>query len=260
MKRLIFWLGGAAVVYLAILLCAGWLAPGCVADRIEARLAGSLDAEVTVGDVDLGLIGGDVTLHDLRIVRDEGAVDLAVDRVDAEIASLGRVLWNRDLGAVTVRGVDVTLTGSGAVGLRGERDSEPVRMQSLRLEDLELTLMPTALLPNLGRIEVHLERAVTGPLVLRNAMSWLFALDDIHAVVAAGGTSAEVDFTGDQLRVGAGLFGSRPITVPFRLPEPDPDALELDQLKTLAYALARALGPQAAGRWLKNKFFETILE
>jgi hypothetical protein len=260
MKRLIFWLGGTTVVYLAILVVAGWLAPGCAADRIEQRLAGSLDAEVTVGDVELGLIGGHVTLRDLRIVRDQGAVDIAIDRVDAEIASLGRVLWDRDLGEVRVRGVAVTVTGSGAVGLRGDGKAEPVRMRSLRLEDVELTLMPTALLPGLGRVEVHLERAVTGPLVLRNALSWVFALGEIHAVVDVGGASAEVDYTSGQLRVGAGLFGAKPLTVPFRIPEPDPDALELDQLKTLAIAVGKAIGPRAAGRWLRNQLLDRFLE
>jgi hypothetical protein len=260
MKRLLFWLGGGVVGYLAVLVAAGWLVPGCVGERIERRLAASLEAEVTVGDVDLDLLGGQVILRDLRIVRDQGAVDIAVARVDAEIASFGRVIYDRDLGEVAVEGVDVTLTGSGAVGLRGDRRAEPVRMESLRLTDVDVVLMPTALLPRLGRIDVHLDHAVTGPLVLRNAMSWLFALDDLHAVVDVGGASAQVAYENGALGVGAGLLGSRPITVPFRMPRPDPEALEIEQLKTLALALGKALGPAAAGRWLGRQVLDRLLD
>lgn len=260
MKKLVVGLGAVAGGYLALLVIAGWLLPGCVEQRIERRLAASLDAEVSVGAVDLALFAGHVTVSDLRIVRDGGAVDIRVQRTRAEIASWGRVIYDRDLTDVTVAGVDVTLTGAGAAGLRGERRAEPVRMDSLRLEDVDLTLMPSALLPRLGRVEIHLDRAVTGPLVLRNAMSWLYALDEIHAVVDVGGASAAIDYAGGELAVGAGLLGSRPITVPFQLPTPDPDALELEQLEVLALALARTLAPEAAKRWLGRQVLDRLFE
>lgn len=261
MKRLVLSVAGGAAGYLAVLLIAGWLVPGCVAERMKRRLAASLDAEVEIGDVDLDLLGGNIIVRDLHIVRDRGAVDITIDRADATIASFGRVIYDRDLGAVAVRGAEVTLTGAGAVGLRGgERAAEPVSMQSLRLTEVTIVVTPTALMPRLGRVEVQLERAVTGPLELRNAMSWVHALEELRAVVDVGGASGAVDYGAGELSVGAGLFGSRPITVPFRLPRPEPEALELAQLKSVAAALARALGPAAARRWLGRELLERLLD
>jgi len=237
----------------------GFVLDGYVARKIRERLAGSLRAKVDIADASVSLLRGKVALRGLTIERRRGGtVLIEIDSVDAGIAPLGWVLFDRDARRVTVRGVRMTLSGRGALALH-ERERRPIRARELVLEDVTLAVMPTALLPNLGRLELRVDRARTGPVVLGSGVSWLFELRELDATAdLAGHANIGVAFSSDRLTLRGGLFGSRSVTVGFELPDPDPDAYEGEQLLQLAKSLAKSLARELTVGWFDREVTDRV--
>ncbi len=253
MRRLLLIAASALGGYLLLLLVLGWVLSGCVEDRVRERLERSLDAEVDIDDLSVGLIRGRFELRGLHIHRERGgALDIRVDSVDADVAGLGWVLLDRDVDRVVVRGVTMELSAAGALTSR-DPTREPMHIGELIIEDARLSLSPTALLPALGRVDIAIDHARTGPFTQRNGASWVFALRELVARVdLPGGVGGSFGYRDGRLSIGGGLLGAAPLELEFALPEPDPEQLEPGQLAALARSLARALLQGAAVDWLER--------
>ncbi len=264
MKRYLLAACGLVAGYLLLLVLAGFVLDGYVAGKIEARLAGSLRADVDVSDVSISLLRGKVSLRGLTIERRTGGTILIrVESVDAGIAPLGWSIFDREARTVTARGVDMTLSGRGALALH-QREKTPIHVRELVLEDVNMAVMPTALLPRLGRIELRVDRARTGPVVLGSGVSWLFELRELRATAdLAGHADIGVAFADDRLSLSGGLFGSRSVSFGFELPDPDPDAFEGAQLLSLAKELTKSLAKELATGWFDREItsrFEDLFD
>jgi hypothetical protein len=232
---------GLGVAWLGFLLLFGWLGADCVRGRAEARLAGSMQADVSIGALDLALVRGAVRID--RIVlerRDRGYLRIAIDRVDADLWPVGLALAQDSLGTVRIRGVDAEVSALGVLDMRG-RTRAPVTFDRLEVEDATVRLEAARALPGLARIEVVIERAVAGPTTLRTPMSWLLSLRELTARIELPlAPPVRVDYADGVLRVSGGPFGGKMIELPFEIPPADP-AREVDQLAALGRRLAAQL-------------------
>jgi hypothetical protein len=257
-RRLLVIAAGVIGGYLLVLLLLGWVLGGCVKDRVQERLAASLDAEVDIGDVSVGLIRGTIEIRDLHIHRERGGdLDIRIDAVDADVAALGWVLFDRDPDRVEVRGVTMVVSGRGALAMR-DPDLEPMHIGELVVEDARISLSPTLLLPTLGKVDIVVDRARTGGFTMHSGVSWVFALRELAArAELPGGLSGTVSYANSRLAVGTGL-GPAALEVAFEMPRPDPEQLEIAQLGELARALGRALLEGAARDWLEDRAKEKV--
>jgi hypothetical protein len=254
MRKLIIAALTALVSYVLLLVVLGFAIQGCVSDRMRARLAESLDAEVTIESTSVSLLRGKVELRGIHIVRERGGhLELTIDRLEADMASWGWMAFDHDPRAVRVRGGTLSISGAGALTSR-DLDHEPVRVGSIDIRDARIVIMPTAHMPTLGRVELAIAHARTGPVTLTTGVSWVFALEALAATARLpGDVSVAVGYAGEQLSVGAGLFGSDPIAVSFPIPKPDPAKLEVAQLADLAKALGKSVLKAGARDWLRRR-------
>lgn len=243
-----------AVVYLLVLLIVGWVAGSVVADQIQERLARSFDAEVRVGGAEVGLVTGDVTVHDLELERDRiDHFGVTVKRLDVEVAPLGWVLFDRALQHVRVRGARLTITGAGALQLPPRPAAPPVHLGGLEIEDAVLDLQASGYWPGLVRLVVTIERARTGPTTLRTGLSWLFTLEELVARVdLPAGMSVRLVYAGGKLSASGGFFGATPVTIDFVLPKLDGSG-EVEQLIALGKELGKQLALERARRWIQQQ-------
>lgn len=244
---------GTVLLWLSVLLVIGWTADGCARDRAAARLAGSMRATVTIGDLDLGLVTGSITLDKVHVIkRDKGYFRLDIARVEVDVLPLGLALLSDSIGEVSVRGVDVEVSALGALDLRGG-SRDPVSFDRLDLRDAKVTIEGTSLVPGIAKLEVTIERAVAGPTTLRTPMSWLFALRELSArVELPGGMTARIEYRAGKLRLSGSMFGATPIELPFDIPVLEP-ARELEQLAAMGKALVAELTEAGIERWLNER-------
>lgn len=244
---------GLAVLWLLALVLIGWLGDGCARRRAEARIAGSLNAEVSIGSLDLGLVRGDAAVRDLRIERERlGLFRLGIDELDVDFDPLGLVLVQDDVGAIRARGVDLEITGLAALAMEGERKKEPVTFQRLELEDVRVTLAATRLIPGLD-VALVIEHAVAGPTTLRTGMSWVFSLESLVARLdLPAGLTVRLRYRDGAIELSGGLFGATPVRFPVVIPVLEP-ARELEQLGALAGQIAGELSAQLLERWLRQQ-------
>lgn len=226
---------GAVVVWILALAVLGRAMAGCQRDKAERRLADRLGADVTIGDLDLGLVTGAVAVDRLHIARDDGKLRLDVAEVDADVPPLGLALFHHGLGDITVRGVDATLA-PGGLQLHGPK-APPLHVDSLELRDATLRLEGTTRLPL--AIVVHVDRASAGPTTMSTALSWVFSLRTLEGHVdVPGGITFGVAYA-DQV-AHLTLPGGRVLDVPLAIPPADPGN-EKAQLRALGETLLDAV-------------------
>ena len=249
-------LGGA---YLGFILLGGLLLRGCVEDRARERIAAALDAEVTVGSTSFSVWRGRVELEDVVAVRKQGgAVELHIDRVEADLAGWGLILFDRDIDRAVVRGarLDLSARGLAAVARKGRT---PLEVGELVLEDVAVAVMPTAILPGVGRVEVRLTRAVARPANLTGGLSWLDDLVELESTLSApAGVAVTTRYRPGSLALSGSWFGSTPIDIPFEIPDLDPAAYEIDQLRVLVTEVVRAAGRRMVREVAKDKVLDTL--
>lgn len=254
-------LGSLATVYLGFLALGGLLLRGCVEDRARDRIASALDAEVTIGSSSFSVWRGQIELEDLVAIRKHGgAVELRIDQVEADLAGWGLLLVDRDVDRALVRGVRMNLSARGlAAVVRREGDRKPLEVGELVLEDVSLAVMPTALLPGLGRIETTIARAVARPANLAGGLSWLDGLAELDSTFKApGGVGVTTRYRAGSLALSGSWFGSTPVTIPFEIPDLDPDAYEIDQLKVLVGEIVRAAGRRMVREAAKDAVLDRL--
>jgi hypothetical protein len=259
MKKLAIGVASAFVGYVLLLVVLGFVVQGCVHDRVRSRLAESLDAEVTIESTSVSLLRGKVELRGIHVVRERGGhLELSIERLEADMAAWGWMTFDRDPRAVRVSGATLSISGAGALASRN-LDHEPMHVGSIDLRDARIVLMPTAVLPNVGRVELDIEQAHTGACTLSTGISWVFALERLQAVARLpGDVSVAVGYGDEHLSIGAGLFGSEPVRVRFAIPKPEPGKLELAQLADLGKALGKSVLKQGARDWFRTKVTDPI--
>jgi len=254
------WLVGLAalpVAYVLGLVVLGFALRGCVTQRVADRLSNALDAEVTIGDSSLSLLRGKLELQDVAVHRDDGgSVDIEIDRIDVDLASLGWVVFDRDVDYALVDGMRIEVSARGLYDLAERRKRiVPIPIGELDLKHSSVVVMPTSLLPKLGRITVALDRVHTTDVSLRHGLSWLFRMQELTASVEALGFQFGVDYSGEQLGISGGMFGSDPVSIRFPLPVPDPNGSEIKTILRFAKELSKAIGSE-----LKDTVKDAVLD
>jgi hypothetical protein len=235
--------GSLAAAYLAFIALGGLLLRGCVEDRARERIASALDAEVTIGSSSFSVWRGRVELEDVVAVRKRGgAVELRIDSVAAELAGWGLLLFDRDVDRASVRGAHLSLSARGLAAMaKGGR--EPLEVGELVVEDSSVAVMPTALVPGLGRVEARLTKATARPARLTGGLSWLDQLMELDATLSApAGVAVTLRYRPGALALSGSWFGSTPIEIPFAIPDLDPEADEIEHLRVLVAEVIRAAG------------------
>ena len=252
-EKIVLGASAAAATWTAALVVAGFAARGCVGERMRARLADSLDADVRLDGVDVALVRGDVELDGLAIARDhDGRLRVAVDRIDAGIAPLGAYLWDHSFGRVHLGGVDVLVDGWGVLRIRPPR-RPPVAFDELAIDDAKLVFAAASWAPRWARFAVVIDHAEAGATVLRTPLSWVFALEELDArLVVPGVAPVELHYDRGRLEASGGLFGDDPVSIPVVLPAPEPGR-EGQQLAALGKDVAERLALARASGWIMDE-------
>jgi hypothetical protein len=252
-------LGSLAGAYLGFIALGGLLLRGCVEERARERIGAALDAEVSIGSSSFSVWRGRVELEDVVAVRKHGgAVELRIDRVEAELAGWGLILFDRDIDRAVVRGARLDLSARGLAAV-ARKDRTPLEVGELVLEDVVVAVMPTAILPAVGRVEVRLARAVARPANLTGGLSWLDDLIELESTLSApAGVAVTTRYRPGSLALSGSWFGSTPIDIPFEIPDLDPEDYEIDQLRVLAAELVRAAGRRMVREVAKDKVLDTL--
>ena len=251
----------AAGSYLLFLVLGGVLLRGCAERRAVDRLARALDAKVTIGDTSLSVWRGRVVLEDVVVTREHGgALDLRIDEIDADLAGWGWMAFDRSVDDARVRGARMSVSARGlAEAAAREREPSDLTVEHLVIEDAEMAVMPTALLPGLGRVEARVARAEASDVTVSSAVSWLGGITALDGgVKLPGGIDVGAAYADGGMVVRGSLFGSTPLTIPLELPTLDPRAYEADQLRALAMAVLKAGGTRLLGAAAKDALLDGV--
>lgn len=246
--------------YVLLLLVLGFALRGCVAEQVEQRMAAALDAEVEVGKSSPGLLLGSIELGDIRVQRENGGqVNIEIEHIEVDVAPLGGVVFDRVPELVVVRGVRMSVDAPGVLTLPERPERPPLRLGGMVLEDIDIEMSAIDSIPGLGRARLVIDQARTGPVELKSTLDWIFAVRQLNATARLPGSiEVSVRYGEGTLELGGGLFGSTPVSVPFELPAPPPDALEAEKIRILVAAIIKAAGHEVARRWLEYKARDRI--
>jgi hypothetical protein len=259
LKRVLL-IGGAMIaLWFTLLVVLGVTLTGRQERHTKQRLAESLQSTVTLGDLDLALVRGHMTIDALSIKRDDAIGHLAIDvaGVRCELAPLGLALFDRDCSELNIRGLRLEVSTSALFKLNRPQKSRPIHADHMTIDNATLVFLPSAFTPKLGRVELTIERAVAGNTVLRTPISWLFALEELRAHVALpAGITVHIAYQHGILTASGSLFGSSPVELPIEIPVASTakDAHdEMQLLVQLGRQIAERLVAKRAEDWLKSK-------
>ncbi len=259
LRRALLIAAGVLAGWLVLLAIVGAALGGHQERTTRERLAESLQASVTVGDVDLALVRGHLTIDQLAIKRDDAVGHLAIDvaGVRCELLPLGLALFDRDCRELHVRGLRIEVSTAALFKVNRPPKRRPIHADRMVIDDATLVFLPSAFAPNLGRIEITIERAAAGATKLRTPVSWLFALEELRARFALpAGITVHVGYQNGVLTAAGSLFGSAPVSLPIELPVASTakDAHEEFQLLVqLGRQIAERLVAKRAEDWLRSK-------
>ena len=259
LKRVGIIVAGAFALWLVVLLVLGIALSSRQARRTQERLAESLQAQVTLGDVDLALIRGRQTIESLSIKRDDtiGYMHVDVASVRCELAPLGWAIIDRDCRELAVRGVRIEVSTAALFKMQRPPKRKPVRTDHFVIDDAQLVFLPSAFAPNLGRISISIEHAESGATVMRTPLSWLFGVKELRAKFELpAGITVVVAYKDGMLTASGSLFGSTPVALPVEIPAADlaQDAHdEARLLMKLGTDIAERLVAKRAEDWLRSK-------
>lgn len=256
-RKVVLWATGALGLWIAGLAIVGAFHGDRAGERVTERLADSLHAEVTVTATDLRLVRGGMTLDGMK-ARREGSGRLAIDvaRITCDLPPLGLMLVDRDCRELVLDGARMEVSALGVFGAQKPRRG-PLRAAHVVLRDGALVLLPSALVPGLGRIEVTVEHVEAGPTTFKSPLSWIFSMKELRAtLLLPSSIVVKLHYAGGVLRMSGGAFGVTPVELPLDLPVADvADDAQAEIAKLVAFAseLARDLAMRRATDWLKSK-------
>lgn len=258
--KLVRVLGAFAVLWLIVLLVLDVTVGRRTAQGVADRIGDGLGAHGSVGDSDLALVRGELDMEALRVVRDDavGHLELAVGEVRCDLRPLGLALADGDCRELAVRGVRLDVSAAALFHLHPP-SRRPLHVQEVVIDDASLAFAPSAFVPDLGRIAVHVDHAEAGETVFRTPLSWIFALRVLRAHVdLPAGITVALAYADGELSASGSLFGSHAVRLPVTLPVAAmyADAKEeIHALVALGEDLAEKLVARRAEDWLRRKLF-----
>jgi len=256
-KRAGIAIAGVLVTWLLVLVVLGSIYGDRYARRVADRIGDTLQATGEVGDHDLALVRGRLSLDHLRVHRDDsiGTLSLDVGEVRCELAPLGIALVDSSCHELAIANVDLELSTFALFKLRNPK-RPPIHARAVVIDQAVMVFSPTAVAPGLGRVRLVIEHAESGETVFKTPLSWLFRLDTLRATLELPIGAIRIAYANGLLSASGSLLGSRPVVLPFRLPlanlADDPQA-ELGRLVAIGRDLAERLVAQKTRQWLRSK-------
>jgi len=257
-RRVVQIVAGVVAAWLVLLVVLGFTHGERAGRQVAERLGGSLHGTATFGGAELSLVRGGLTLERLAVRRTDALGKLSLEIADAscDLPPLGLALIDRECGELAVSGMRLEVSALALLRLEQAR-RPPTGVQRVVIRDAAIRLLPSALLPDLGRIEIRIERAVAGPTQLRTPLSWIFALEELRASFdLPAGITVHLGYRGGVMSASGSVFGSAPVEIPVKLPvrEATDDArAELQRLVQFGKDVAERLVAQRANEWLRSK-------
>ncbi len=257
-RRVVQIVAGVIAAWIAILFVLGFTHGGRTADRVAARLGESLHGTATYGDASLALVRGGLSLERLAVRRADvaGKLSLEVAEVSCDLPPLGLALVDRECGELAISGMRLEVSALALLRLKKVK-RPPTRAARVVIRDAVLGLAPSAFLPDLGRVQVRIDRAVAGPTQFRTPLSWIFALEELRASLdLPAGLVVHLVYRGGVMSASGSVFGSAPVEIPVTLPVRDAadDArAELERLVRFGKDLTERLVARRAKEWLRSK-------
>jgi hypothetical protein len=250
-RRIAAFAAGGLVLWFVLLLVLGPIFAGHTRDRIVTRLGDSLQASsVSIGDADLGLVRGRLTLDHLLAKRDDviGHLSLDVTSVRCELLPLGGALIDRDCRELAIAGLRLEVSTAALFKLKRPK-RPPIHAAHVVIDDARFVFSPSAFAPGLGKIEVAIAHAEAGSTVFKTPLSWLFTLRVLDATLdLPGGISLHVDYRDGTLRTGGSA-----IPIPLPVADLADDARgEISKLVAFGKDVAERVASQRAEDWWKS--------
>jgi len=246
-------------VWLLLLVILGYALSGRQERHTRDRLAESMESKVTLGGIDLALVRGRLSIDKLSIKRDDPIGHMAIDvkGVRCELAPLGLALFDRDCRDLVIDGLSLEVSTAALFKMQRPPKSKPIRADHVEITNAKLAFMPSAFLPNLGKIAIEIDHVESGPTVMRTPLSWLFTLQSLRAKFdLPAGISVVVGYRNGVLSATGSVFGSAPVELPLTIPSAESvkDAQgEIELLIKMAKDAAEKLVAKRAEDWLRSK-------
>lgn len=255
MRRLLVAVVALVALWLGVLVVLDFVLEDRETTGISARLGESLKAKATIDATDLALVRGRLSLNGLALRRDDDVGHLAIDvgEIRCDLPPLGYALVDGNCRELAVSRTRLEVSSAALFHVENPK-RPPIRADRVVIDDAVLTFAPSAFVPSLGRIEVEIDHAVAGPTVFRTPLSWLFALDELHArLKLPAGIVVTLDVHGHVLSASGSLLGGSPVEVPFDLPVAHDAHEEIALLAKTGTDLAEKLVEKRALDWVQKK-------
>jgi hypothetical protein len=258
MKRVVLVGAGVLIAWIGLLLVLDVALVGRQTRGVSQRVGESLLATATIGDADLALVRGRLSLDQLAIRRDDVVGHLAIDVAElrCELGPFGWALVDSSCRELGVHGVRLEVSTAALFKL-AHPARRPVRARRVVIDDAQLVFSPSALLPSLGRVAIDIEHAESGPTTFVTPLSWIFALEQLQATIELpAGIELHLTYDHGVLGAAGSLFGSTPVQLPLELPvvAATRDAHdEVQALIQLGKDVAEGLVAKRAEDWLRSK-------
>lgn len=257
-RRLAVVAGALVALWLIAVIVLGFALEGRTRRGVAARLAEALQADAAIGDGELSLLNGELSLQDLTVRREDliGKLALHVAHIECALPPLGAALLDRQCRELVVRGTQLDVSTLALFRVRRPK-RPPLHVRRVVIDDAQLTLAATALAPELGRIAIHIDHAEAGDTVFKTPLSFLFALRGLHATIdLPTGSTLDITYEAGELRLAGSLIGADPIAVPVALPAADAGddaSAEIAKLVAFGRVLGERVVARRAADWFKSK-------
>lgn len=249
----------AAVVaiWLALLLVLDAIYGRKLGRSIGERLAESLQGTAEIERSDLALVRGHLDLAGLSVMRDDlvGHLALKVDDVRCELAPLGLGVVFHGCRELAIRGMRLEVSAAGLFKLRA-RKRPPISTQRVVIDNAELAFSPSAFVPGLGRVTIHIDHAESRETTFHTPLAWLLTMTELRArVELPAGISVQLSYSDGVMSAAGSVFGSQPVTipVPLHLPTAADAKGQIDQLVAIGKSVAEDLVAKRAEDWIESK-------
>lgn len=244
-------------LWLVVLVVIGLAYGGRAGDRVAARVADSLAAQVTIEESNLALVRGHLALDHLAVRKEDlGHLAIDVDTIRCELPPLGLALVDHECRDLVVDRVRFDVSTAAVFQFKRPK-REPLHVQHVLVRDAVLAFAPSAFVPSLGRIAIKIDRAEAGPTTFKTPLSFIFALTDLDASIELpAGITVKLGYHRGILTAAGGIFGATPVELPVAIPLPEPgeDAVaEIRKLVAVGRDLAERLVARRAEDWLKRR-------
>lgn len=249
---------GLAALWLIGLGAASFALGGRTRTAIAERAGASLQGTATIADARLALVRGFVEMERLAIRRDDtvGHLAIDIDHLGCDLPPLGWALVDGDCRTLALSGLRLELSTAALFQLKRPKRA-PFHVGEVIVDSADLSMSPSALVPGLGKVAIHIARASAGETTFKTPLSFLFHLRSLDATIAMpGDVSIGVRYEHGTLQLSGGMFGAAPIQLPVELPVAelaDDAAAETAKLLAFGRDIAERVIAQRAVDWLKDK-------